>query len=83
MSGTVSKIASERNQKALLELAIKPGNGEYRLYPDPDHRAWVALYRFFCLCGSMIILSGDGMAFPWQTSLCQALLVNFQPLYNH
>ena len=55
MSGTVSKIASERNQKALLELAIKPGNGEYCLYPD--HRAWVALYRFFRLCGSVIILS--------------------------
>ena len=55
MSGTVSKIASERNQKALLELAIKPGNGEHRLYPD--HRACVALYRFFCLCGSTIVLS--------------------------
>ncbi|KAH8990770.1 hypothetical protein EDB92DRAFT_721691 [Lactarius akahatsu] len=26
MSGTVSKIAAERNQKAILELAMKPGN---------------------------------------------------------
>lgn len=26
MSGTVGKIAAERNQKALLELAMKPGN---------------------------------------------------------
>lgn len=32
MSGTVSKIAAERNRKALLELAMQPGNGEYRLY---------------------------------------------------
>jgi hypothetical protein len=30
MSGTVSKIAAERNQKALLELATKPGNGKRR-----------------------------------------------------
>src|SRR5260221_10427585 len=37
MSGTVSKIGAERNQKTLLGLAIKPGNGEYRLYPTILH----------------------------------------------
>lgn len=35
MSGAVSKIAAERNQKALLELAMKPGNGERRFYYVP------------------------------------------------
>jgi hypothetical protein len=33
MSGTVSKITAERNQKALMELAMRPGNGECCLYP--------------------------------------------------
>jgi hypothetical protein len=31
MSGNVGKIAAERNQKALMELAMRPGNGECRL----------------------------------------------------
>jgi len=57
MSGTVSKIAAERNQKALLELAIKSGNGECRLHLD--YRAWVSLFCFFCLCGTTTISSGD------------------------
>lgn len=30
MSGNVGKIAAERNQKALMELAMRPGNGECR-----------------------------------------------------
>ena len=32
MSMAVSKIGAERNQKALSELAMKPGNGEHFLY---------------------------------------------------
>ena len=33
MSGTVGKIAAERNQKALMELAMRPGNGKRCLNP--------------------------------------------------
>ena len=32
MTAPMTKIAAERNQRALLELAIKPGNGEHRFY---------------------------------------------------
>jgi hypothetical protein len=32
MSVAVSKIAADRNQRALSELAIKPGNGEHCFY---------------------------------------------------
>ena len=31
ISGSVSKIAAENNQKALLELATKPGNSKRRI----------------------------------------------------
>ena len=48
MSGSVSKIAAERNQKALLELATKPGNGKHRILSMPSalyerHTALLAL----------------------------------------
>ena len=84
MSGTVSKIAAERNQKALLELAVKSGNGECRLHLD--HRAWVASFCFFCLCGTTTILSGDAghdislANQPLPSVACVNLLT---PLYNH
>ena len=40
MSG---KIAAERNHKALLELAMKPGNGEHRFHYTPHARTAHAL----------------------------------------
>jgi hypothetical protein len=46
MSATVGKIAAERNQRALLELAIKTGNGEHCL-SRPLGLGW----PLFCFLG--------------------------------
>ena len=51
MSGAMSKIAAERNQKALLDLAMKPGNGEHRFYYTSHERS--------LLCPSTILRRVD------------------------
>jgi hypothetical protein len=59
MSGTlnVSKIAAERNQKALQELAAKPGNGELSSLRHILCTGWPS-FCFFGLSGPATILSG-------------------------
>lgn len=67
MSGSVSKIAAERNQRALMELAMRPGNGKWSLLPHLSSSSIGGFY-FAPPAWPATISSGDTGS--WQASVC-------------